>query len=423
MDNKTSLRALPNNAYARKFVFIFMTICSLFLCSNVFAADYIFNGETVPATSTRNDSFFGVETVMNILEALDYPYNDITKVSTTYYINEYMEYYKNNIDETVKAINVCFLRNTSSPTNSSSIYILVGNGTFSDTLPYLYTAPAANQKFAKFNGWNYNTNGSISSENTSNMDYGIVTKNSMQYYNSTISYNGRVTQTNANILNYNWLVAPIKTYTVASRTSETGYSYYFLENTYEFSESSESGDISGDNSGDNSGTDLTMTNELINKINAQVEEINKKIPTSGDIQQATIAGVTSGLTDYFGGSGDANFEDKQYTSGEVLEKIDFKPIENPNANFWLELTNILNNALTGSSGQIVFKWFGNEYTITPNQIVPPYPSELQILLTTVSTVVVILIIAKWIKIIADTSQEGNLDQLLEMNEEGIVNLF
>ena len=54
---------------------------------------------------------------------------------------------------------------------------------------------------------------------------------------------------------------------------------------------------------------------------------------------------------------------------------------------------------------------------------PPYPNELQILLTTVSTVVVILIIAKWVKIIADTSQEGNLDQLLEMNEEGIVNLF
>lgn len=418
MDNKNYLRALHNNAHARKFVFIFMTICSLFLCSNVYASDYTFNGETVPAVSSATDNFFGVDTVTSILDKLQITYTDTTKVSFTYYVNKYMKYYIENINNTVKAVNVCFTVDA----NYTNLVMLIGNGTFSDTLNYLCITAISKSTCDKFDGWTYDSNGNIQTYKTSNLDYAIISSNEVTRYNGKPRIYGGRSQVTSNVLNYPKVVAPLKTYTIASYTAETGYSYYFLDNIYEFSKSGDSnGDTSGDSSGDKS--DLAMTNELITKINAQVEEINKKIPTSGDIQQATTAGVTSGLTNYFGGSGDANFEDKKYTSGEILEKIDFKPIENPNANFWFELTNIINNALTGSGGQVIFKWFGKEFKITPNQIVPPYPNELQVLLTTVSTVVVILIIAKWIKIIADTSQEGNLDQLLEMNEEGIVNLF
>lgn len=419
MDNKTYLRALPINAYARKFVFIFMTICSLFLCSNVFAADYTYNGETIPEKSKATDTFFGVDTMVDVLNKLELPYDDTTKIQWTYYVNQYMKYYIENIDSTIKAYNVCFAKPFYYG-NNYQLNMYITNGTYSDTLKYMYI------------WYNYQTNyhtvylvNQMNGTSSPSLDYGMQFGGIKEttYYTTTANANTPATilrtnedsYTNSSLYLKN-LVAPYQTYTVVS--TPAGYVYYFLENTYEFSGTDESGDVSGDTSGDN--TDIT---ERLDKISNDLGRIEEKIPTSGDIQQATTAGVTSGLTDYFGGSGDANFEDKQYTSGEVLEKIDFKPIENPNANFWLELTNILNNALTGSGGQVVFKWFGNEYTITPNQIVPPYPNELQILLTTVSTVVVILIIAKWVKIIADTSQEGNLDQLLEMNEEGIVNLF
>ena len=334
-------------------------------------------------------------------------------------MNQYMKYYIENIDSTIKAYNVCFAKPFYYG-NNYQLNMYITNGTYSDTLKYMYI------------WYNYQTNyhtvylvNQMNGTSSPSLDYGMQFGGIKEttYYTTTANANTPATilrtnedsYTNSSLYLKN-LVAPYQTYTVVS--TPAGYVYYFLENTYEFSGTDESGDVSGDTSGDN--TDIT---ERLDKISNDLGRIEEKIPTSGDIQQATTAGVTSGLTDYFGGSGDANFEDKQYTSGEVLEKIDFKPIENPNANFWLELTNILNNALTGSGGQVVFKWFGNEYTITPNQIVPPYPNELQILLTTVSTVVVILIIAKWVKIIADTSQEGNLDQLLEMNEEGIVNLF
>lgn len=432
MDNRLSLRAMPIIAFARKFAFIFMLICSFNFNSIVFGADYIFNGETLPATSSYQDTYYGVETMQNILDDLAITYTDTTLLSYTYYANQALKFWRATYDENTTPLNIIFTKNS-----NNTFYMIPSNGTFDDDLQYLYfrtNYSTSSGAIHSFINWNYYNDGSISSASYGNIPMIQLTTSTYTINNTAANYvkNNTEDYQNGAELYYKYVLSPIESFTVAGYTATTGYSWYFLTNTIRFTEKPDveipsgddggdtgGGDTGGDTGGGTGSTDLTMTNAKIDQLNKHAEEIQKNMLTSGDMQQI-VSNETDKVISFM--SGDADFN-KEYTSGEILEKIDFTPIENPTANFWYELTQILNNALTGSGGNVVFKWFGNEYTITPEMINPPYPEELRVLLTTVSTVVVIFIIAKWIKIIADTSQGGNLDQLLEMNEEGIVNLF
>lgn len=79
----------------------------------------------------------------------------------------------------------------------------------------------------------------------------------------------------------------------------------------------ESGDTGGGNtgnitnpSGDITGNiDLSGIEQGIGNINQNLENIEDKIPTSGDIKDSTTAGVIAGNNSYWGNSGDMNHED------------------------------------------------------------------------------------------------------------------
>lgn len=411
MDNRLSLRAMPIIAFARKFALIFMLICSFNFNSIVFGADrYTYN-------TSWDDNYLGKENIKQILNQMGYTTYDDSILNYCYdnFVTQYAKL--KEMYPTANLQNLVFFANDTNVNSASKISVSLSNGTFAnEDIPYIKLV---------YGSYYVDYLNYVSDENSEG-----TRAYSFSIYNGSLSNSQtfvRLSEINIDTTNedayeiggkmFSWT----ESYTVVYRDN-----WAFLtnalngllisENEYLRPEIPEEPDNPDNPSGDTGTGDYTGQ---LNQIQGSLNNIENKIPTSGDMQ-GIISKETDKVINFM--SGDADFN-KEYTSGEILEKIDFTPIENPTANFWYELTQILNNALTGSGGNVVFKWFGNEYTITPEMINPPYPEELRVLLTTVSTVVVIFIIAKWIKIIADTSQGGNLDQLLEMNEEGIVNLF
>lgn len=112
------------------------------------------------------------------------------------------------------------------------------------------------------------------------------------------------------------------------------------------------------------------------------------------------------------------------TSGDINSSLGFEFIEDPYANFWLQLTTGIGDALTNNVRTLDIDWFGYSYTIDLDEIGFNYPPTMKAVLSSASTVAIVWVLVKWWKIIVDKLSSGNIDEVLAMNEEsGIIDLF
>lgn len=419
----------------RKILFLFILI--LCMMPTVFGADYIFNGETLPATSSYQDTYYGVETMKNILDDLEITYDDTTILSFTYYANQALKFWRATYDENTTPLNICFIKYT---TYTDRFVMIPSNGTFDDDLPYMYLNTTYNDTYAQcsaFSSWKYDSDGNISGVTSSSINYITVKTSEYSISNGTqnIQKNGFVQE--GSVLYYDKLLAPIKSFSTAGRSATTGYSWYFVGNLIRFTEEpdvdipggddTESGDTGGGTGGDTGGgtgsTDLTMTNAKIDQLNKHAEEIQKNMLTSGDMQ-GIISNETDKVINFMSGDADFSGENTNISSGDIVGAIGYTPPDDPYANFWWELTEILNNALTGTNRTLTLQAIKNTYTISIDDIGWNPPEALRTFLTLLSTTVVCWVLVKYIKVTIDKLSSGSIDEALAMNEEsGIVDLF
>ncbi len=308
----------------------FLLMTTLFLCINntIFASDYIFNNETIPATSSYRDIYYGVETIKNILDDLEIEYDETTLLSYTYYANQALKFWRATYDENTTALNICFTKNI-----NNKLYMIPSNGSFDDDLNYMYIDPNYASKSGgiyAFNSWNYNTSGSISSANKTAINIINLETNNYSITNSIPDFtkNSEYDTQTGSQLYFKYLLSPKKTFTVAGKTTKTGYSWYYLSNTIRFTKEitveTTSGDENEDkdnenNNSTNDSTNLTITNEKIDRLNQHAEEILNKMLNSGDIEQSTQTGIIKGNNEFGGSSGDISGDEQKEL---ITSKID-----------------------------------------------------------------------------------------------------
>lgn len=199
----------------------------------------------------------------------------------------------------------------------------------------------------------------------------------------------------------------------------SGDGYYFINNNND--DNNNSGDSSSTGtitnpSGDITGQiDLSGIEQGIGDINNNLNNIENKIPSSGDMQNI-ISGEVSKITNTLTDSADNTIDNTNITSGDIVNSLGFSLMENPYQNFWYAMTQGLSSCLTDSVRSIPVDWLGfNGYFNLDGLI--NYPSSLKTILTTVSTVAMVWWLVKWWKIIIDKLTSGNVEEVLEMNEE------
>ena len=157
-------------------------------------------------------------------------------------------------------------------------------------------------------------------------------------------------------------------------TTETDPGYFYVETTTPSGDSSggNTGDNTGGNTGDNTGgntgttnVDLSKVENGIKNINSNLENIEDKIPTSGDIESATTNGVIDGNNEYWGVSGDLNGEQQQQDiKNGINELINSFSGELNNNNIFqlLELAELgFIDILQGQAGDFKIEWNAGEY--------------------------------------------------------------
>lgn len=132
------------------------------------------------------------------------------------------------------------------------------------------------------------------------------------------------------------------------------------------------GGNTGDNTGGNTGTttvDLSKVENGIKDINNNLENIEDKIPTSGDIKNATTSGIIDGNNQYWGTSGDLNGEKEQKeikdiingamenVSGELSKNKVFKALESAEKGFF----DLFKNKLEEQAYDLKLNWKKTEY--------------------------------------------------------------
>ena len=174
-----------------------------------------------------------------------------------------------------------------------------------------------------------------------------------------------------------------------------------------------SGEITGN-------IDLSGIENGISKINSNLNNIENKIPTSGEIQNVIsgeIGKVTETLTTV------PDISNTEISSGEIIDSLGFELASDRYSNFWLTLTNNLKSALLGVNRTIQITFQGNTWTISLDDFAI-LPAWLIIIITPFSTCFFVWILAKWWKLIINKLTSGNVDSLLKENsQEGITNMF
>ena len=132
------------------------------------------------------------------------------------------------------------------------------------------------------------------------------------------------------------------------------------------------GGNTGDNTGGNTGTtnvDLSKVENGIKDINNNLENIEGKIPTSGDIKNATTSGIIDGNNQYWGTSEDLNGEKEQEeikdiingamenVSGELSKNKVFKALESAEKGFF----DLFKNKLEEQAYDLKLNWKKTEY--------------------------------------------------------------
>lgn len=152
-------------------------------------------------------------------------------------------------------------------------------------------------------------------------------------------------------------------------TTDNDPGYFKTETPQPSGDSGGSTTPSGD--GGNTGTpiDLSKIENGIKDINNNLENIENKIPTSGDIKNATTSGIIDGNNQYWGNSGDLNGEKEQEeiqniingamenVSGELSKNKVFKALENAEKGFF----DLFKNKLEEQAYDLKFNWKKTEY--------------------------------------------------------------
>lgn len=173
-------------------------------------------------------------------------------------------------------------------------------------------------------------------------------------------------------------------------------------------------------SGD-SGSTGTITNPSgevtgnidLNGIENSLNNIENKIPTSGDIA-GVISGEVGKITDTL--TSQPDISNTVITGDDIESALNFEFESDPYANFWLELTNGLKNALLGTKRTIDITFQSRTWTIDLDDFAV-LPAWLKIILAPFSTVFFVWVLVRWWKVILDKITSGNVDSVLKENSE------
>lgn len=415
------VRAIAQMAKSRTFItFLFM-----FLFTNTCF------GATVEDLNTSIDNrWLGKESMRNILTELELTFDETSLIGYTEQFNLWSETIE---DETISLKNIVFFKTGSNTT----LYWVVGNGTFSNTLDYIYCLEAFQTnlnnsalRLYNFSNWNYNGDGSISSASTTsikqyyctNTTYGETSGMYIPYATGTV---------NVESIFCDQMITLLPTYIVYGKTKDFGYKTYFLTHTYDLEltepiEPTPSGETSGDTGGETGGsTNYPDYSEELNNIQTSIGNVNNNLENIGNQIESgnkEVVGAVGEIKDFL--EKEPNFENTTVSSGDIIGAIGYEAPENPYANFWLELTTILNNAFTGSNRNLTITGMsGKNYYISIDDMKWNPPPALKIFLTLASTTAIGIALIKWTTVIIEKISSGSIDEVLEANEEGICNLF
>lgn len=402
----------------------FLLMITFFLCMTptVFGADrYSYN-------KSWDDDYLGKENIKQIIEKMG-----ISSETDESLNNIYDSFVKNYATlkqkyPSVNLRNLVFFARYSDPVayGAGLINVTVSNGTFgNETVPYLKLVYGSSS--IDYVNWvsDYNSDGF----RADCFAFGKNLSQTWSYVNLSQIFISKIDESDSN-----------SDYKITGKmfSWSPAYTIYYRENRAFLIDSlpglliapgeylkpdipSEPENPSGDTpSGDTGGGDYTGQ---LNKIQENLGNIENKIPTSGEIQGA-ISQETDKVINFM--SGDANFsgENTNISSGDIAGAIGYKPPDDPYANFWLELTKILNDALTSNNRTLILECPKNTYTVSIDDINWNPPESLKTFLTLLSTTCVCLILVKFIKVTIDKLSSGSIDEALSMNEEnGIVDLF
>lgn len=316
---------------------IFLATITLILIfgttSCVFAKEYV----------TENDMkniliALGKETITN---------DDISAYA--YQFNNFLTNYNETNNNIVSMLNISFFIES----NSNNILFVISNGTFSDTLPYIYIDFDKYNNYSLlygFESWKKNNNNEIIEVNYSPYNYYILYTNKVSALSrSQYGYLESIpTSIQPEQVTLSKCATFVKTFTVMGKTKNYGYKAYFLNNYVEIEslkptpEPDPDPQPSGDTPTSGEKTDLTKIENKIDETNKNLEDIKNKIPTSGDI----AAGTVKANEEYWGNSGDLN-PDKtgedikdvinntmDNISGELSKNEIFKTLESAEQGFF-----------------------------------------------------------------------------------------
>lgn len=339
----------------------FLLMITIFLCISptVFGADrYSYN-------TSWDDDYLGLENIKLIYNRFNYKYNnnDLNKFYDTF-VNLYPEIKK--IYPSVKLYNLMFY-SSNTIMNPSTFCITISNGSFGNSsIPYIKLIEESNvTKLFWVNDIN---------------DLGIEIKSFNSYSSSLQNYplqNGQYLATLKDDTYYftYYIFSFFDTYTVYYNgkwgfLSDGLPGLLIAPGEYLKPEiPSEPENPSGDTpSGDIGGNDYTSQ---LNQIQENLGNIENKIPTSGDIEQATQSGVVQGSTDYWGSSGDMSGDKQEdLISGkvdELTEQISGDLAENE---IFGVLNNFENKLFGGFTGEQDFKIEWNDVSYMGTVIIP-----------------------------------------------------
>lgn len=198
-----------------------------------------------------------------------------------------------------------------------------------------------------------------------------------------------------------------------------------------FNDSSDTGGEGGEG-GDDTGGGSTTTpdySEDLENIQGSIDDVNTSINNQG---QAIIENQNQNTEQIKQEIGNVNenlttvpdLEDKEVTGEDIINNFNFEFMEDPYSNFWFELITGVGSCLTDNVRTFNINWLGYEYTFNLDNWGSFYPSAIEFILSSISTVAIVWVIVKWWKIIIDNLTSGSIDQVLAMNEEeGIIDLF
>lgn len=185
-------------------------------------------------------------------------------------------------------------------------------------------------------------------------------------------------------------------------TTMNDFEYYYLQNTYIETTTPPSGDNSGDSGSGESGGNTG--NVDLSNIENGITDINNNIVNGTNQITNQISGDTAKIIESITKVPD--FSGEEITSGEITEALQVELEQDPYSNFWLNITTGLGNALTDSSRHLTIDWLGFIHSVDPQYFNFTIPEGIRGLVTSVTIVMYVWILARWIKEIINEIHKG-----------------